>query len=54
MGNNIKSGVYIIKNLIARTLTPKYITQIDLLYLKWYNIRRGLKESLEDYTAKAV
>ena len=54
IGNNTKSGVYIIKNLIARTLTPKSVAQVDSLYLKWYNIRRRPKESLEDYTAKAV
>ena len=50
MRNNIKSSVY----LIARTLTPKYIAQVDSLYLKWCNIRQGLKNSLDDYTAKVV
>ena len=54
MGDNIKSGVYAIKNLIDRTLTPKYVAQVDSLYLKWCNIRRGSKELLEDYTAKIV
>ena len=54
IGNNTKSDVYIIKNLITRTLTPKSVDQADSFYLKWCNIRRGPKESLEDYTAKAV
>ena len=54
LGNNIKSGVYTIKNTIARTLAPKSVSQVDSLYLKWCNIRRGPRESLEDYTAKAV
>ena len=54
MGNNNKSGVYIIKNFIARTLTPKSAVEVNLLYLKWWNIRRGVKWSLEDYTAKAL
>ena len=54
MGNNVKSGIYVIMNLIDRTFTPNSVTQVDSLYLKWYNIRRGPKESLEDYTAKAV
>ena len=35
MGNNNKSGVYIIKNFIARTLTPKSAVEVNLLYLKW-------------------
>ena len=51
---NIKSDIYVIKNLIARKLTPKSITQVDSLYLKWCNIRRGSKESSKEYTAKAV
>ena len=54
MGNNTESGVYVIKKIIAHILTPKYVAQVDSLYLKWCNIRRGPKESLEDYTAKAV
>ena len=54
IGNNTKSDVYVIKNLITRTLTPKSVDQANSFYLKWCNIRRGHKESLEDYTAKAV
>ena len=34
MGNNIKSDVYAIKILIARTLTPNSVAQVDLIYLK--------------------
>jgi len=52
--NNTKSGVNVIKNLIARTLTSKSVAQVDSLYLKWCNIRRGPKESFEDYIATEV
>ena len=34
MGNNNKSGVYVIKNLIACTLIPRSAAQVAPLYLK--------------------
>ena len=54
MSNQVKSGVSVILNLTSRIRIPKLTDYVDNLYLKFCNIRRGDKESLKDYTTRAI
>ena len=54
MGDQFKCGVSVILNLTSRIHITKSADYIDNLYFKWYNIKRGDKESLEDYTANSI
>ena len=49
-----KSGVMILLNLQSKVLIPKSIDSIDKLYGQWCGIRRGEKEAIEEYTARAL
>ena len=54
LNSNNKSGTTVLITIQSNYIVPKSPNEVDILYSQWCNISKGFKESLEDYTARAI
>ena len=52
--SNNKSGTIVIVTIRSNSIVHTSPNEVHTLYSQWYDISKGSKESLEDYTARAV